>query len=561
MLLDSLERIRAVPRLLEIVHTLVRFGLHDFVHSAGLHRLIDEASGVVGWKPEPAMLARPLPERTRLALEALGPAFVKLGQVLASRVDLLGPEWIASLDLLHDRAQPVAFAALEAQLVADLGAPLERRFAAFETRAAAAGSIAQVHRARLADGRDVAVKIRRPGVGDAIEADLVLLETLADWWQEEQPLARRFQPVELVRQLRKSLAREVDFAAEARSQERFAESFHDDPDVVVPRVHAEFTRASLLVMDWVDGTPGSDLARLDELGFDRARLAARGADAVLKMVLVDGLFHADPHPGNVFFLPGDRVALIDFGMIGWLSAKRRDELLDLLAGAADRDPDAMRDVLLAWAEGRRVSAERFSEDLGRLLHMYEHATLREVSLGTLLGDIAAIMRENHLVLPADLALLFKALITLEGLGTRLVPHFRLVEHVTPFVRRLLIERWQPRSVAGRLSGSAREWGRAVRAAPRLLESLARRFTDEGVALRFEVREIEGFGRQLERSLDRATIGVVTAALIVGSSVLVAASAAHDSFAMRFFGALGIAIAFLNSLWLLASIRRSRRPGS
>jgi ubiquinone biosynthesis protein len=181
-----------------------------------------------------------------------------------------------------------------------------------------------------------------------------------------------------------------------------------------------------------------------------------------------------------------------------------------------------------------------------------------VSLATLLAEIAAIMREHQLVLPADLALLFKALITLEGLGTRLVPHFRLVDHVTPFVRRLLAERWAPRSVGGRLSGTAREWGRAVRAAPRLLESLARRFSDDGVALRFEVREIEAFGYRMERSVDRATIGLVTAALIVGSSLLVAASVAGDSLAMRVFGALGVVIAFANSLWLLATMRRAHR---
>ena len=186
----------------------------------------------------------------------------------------------------------------------------------------------------------------------------------------------------------------------------------------MPHVHAEFTRASLLVMDWVEGTAGTDMARLESAGLDRRRLAAAGADAVLQMVLVDGMFHADPHPGNVFFLPGNRVALIDFGMIGWLSAKRRDELLDLLAAVAGRDPEAMRDVLLAWADGRRVAAERFAEDLGRLLHLYENAQLREVSLAVLLAEIAAIMREHHLLLPADLALLFKALITLEGLGTR-----------------------------------------------------------------------------------------------------------------------------------------------
>lgn len=558
MLIASLERLRALPRLVEVTRVLVHHGLHDLIHSVGLHKLLDEASGAFGWKPDAGLAARPLPERARLALEALGPAFVKLGQVLASRVDLLGPEWIASLDRLHDQATALPFEAIEAQLLADLGAPLAQVFPEFARAARAAGSIGQVHRARLANGAEVAVKIRRPGVQAAIEADLLLLETLAAWWEDQEPASRRYQPVELVRQLRKSLAREVDFAAEGRSQQRFADSFGDDPGIFVPRVHAAHTRASLLVMDWVEGIAGTDMQALDRAGLDREALAARGADAVLKMVLVDGLFHADPHPGNVLFLAGNRIALIDFGMVGWLSSKRRDELIDLLAGIAAQEPNAMRDVLLGWADGRRVHAERFAEDLGRLLHLYQHAQLREVSLATLLTEIAGIMREHHLMLPADLALLFKALITLEGLGTRLVPHFRLVEHVTPHVKRLLMERWQPARVAGRASGAAHEWGRAVRAAPRLLESLARRFTDDGVALRFEVREVEGFGQRLERSLDRATIGVVTAALIVGSSLLVAASASADSFAMRFFGAIGVALAFVNGAWLLVSIRRAHR---
>ena len=558
MLIANLERLRALPRSVEITRTLVHHGLHDLVHSAGLHKVIDEAGGMLGWRPDPAMLAKPLPERLREALEALGPAFVKLGQVLASRVDLLGPDWIASLDRLHDRAQPVPFAALETQLLADLGIPIAERFAAFDVQPAAAGSIAQVHRAQLPDGTAVAVKIRRPGVQAAVEADLVLLEALAGWWEEENPLARRFQPRELVRQLRKSLAREVDFAIEARSQQRFAESFRGDPGIVVPGVHGGFTRASLLVMDWIDGVPGTDMARLDAQGFDRAVLAARGADAVLKMVLVDGMFHADPHPGNVIFLAGDRVALIDFGMVGWLSEKRRDELIDLLAAVAGRDPQAMRDVLVGWTDGGRRRDDGFVEDLGRLLHMYENASLRDVRLGTLLSEIAAIMREHHLMLPADLALLFKALITLEGLGTRLVPGFRLIEHVTPFVRRLLTQRWQPGEIASRLGGSARELGRAARAAPRLLDALARRFGDENLALRFEVPEISEFSRRMEASVNRVTIGLVTAALIVGSSILMSVARSDVSALAWLLGTVGIVIAFANSIWLLTSIRRARR---
>jgi len=558
VLLASLERLRALPRLVEITRTLVRHGLQDLVHSVGLHRAMDEAGGLLGWRADAGMMALPLPERLRLALEALGPAFVKLGQVLASRVDLLGPEWIASLDRLHDHATPVAFAELEAQLAADLGKPLAQAFATFETTPAASGSIAQVHRATLADGAALAVKIRRPGVEASIEADVLLLETLAAWWEEQQPEARRYQPVEVVRQLRKSLAREVDFGAEARAQERFAESFADDPGIVIPRVRTGYTRSSLLVMDWIDGVPGTDMGGIERASLDRAVLASRGADAVLKMVLVDGFFHADPHPGNVFFLAGDRVAMIDFGMVGWLSVKRRDELVDLLAALAERDPLAMRDVLVAWADGNRVSSERFADDLGRLLHLYEHAALREIRLGTLLGEIAGIMREQQLVLPADLALLFKALITLEGLGTRLVPHFRLIEHVTPYVQRLLLERWAPRQVAERLTGATREAGRALRAMPRMVEAIARRFTDEGVAIRLEMREVDDFSRHLERSVNRLTIGLVTAALIVGSSILMAASDPRESFAAWALGAVGVLIAFANSVWLLLSVRRSRR---
>lgn len=557
-LLASVERLRAAPRLLEIARVLGAHGLHDLVQSVGLHRILVEAGHAFGWDPDPALAALPAPERARLALEALGPAFVKFGQVLASRVDLLEPQWIESLDRLHDRAATIPFADIEGQLLADLGKPLAEAFAWFDVKPAAGGSIAQVHRATLHDGTAVAVKVRRPGVAATIEADLTLLEVLAAVWEDRDPLARRYQPVELVHQLRKSLAREVDFAAEGRSQQRFVASFAGREDVVMPRVHAQFTRASLLVMDWIDGVPATDSQRIDAAGLDRAVLAGRGADLVLQMVLVDGMFHADPHPGNIFFLPGNRIALIDFGMVGWLSPKRRDELLDLLAGMAERDADAMRDVLIAWADGRRVSSERFSEDLGRMLHLYEHASLREVNLGTLLGEIAAIMREHHLVLPADLALLFKALITLEGFGTRLVPHFKLVEHVTPYVKRLLAKRFEPRALAGRLSGATREWGRAVRVGPRLLEALARRFTEDGVALTFEVRDMASVGERVERSIDRLAIGLVTAALIVGSSILMSVSRSEVSTLAWLLGVLGIAIAFANSLWLITTLRSAHR---
>jgi ubiquinone biosynthesis protein len=311
-------------------------------------------------------------------------------------------------------------------------------------------------------------------------------------------------------------------------------------------------------MDWVDGIPATDMAAVDAAGLDREALATRGTDALLQMVLVDGFFHADPHPGNVFFLEAGRIALIDFGMVGWVSDKRRNELVDLMAALAARNAEAMRDVLIAWADGARVSAERFADDLGRMLHLYEHASLRDIRLGTLLSEIAGVMREHHLVMPADLALLFKALITLEGLGTRLVPQFRLIERVTPVVEGIIAQRWKPRQAAVRFQGLARESGRALRAVPRILEMLARRLGDENLAVRLEMREVEDFSRHLESGVNRLTIGIVTAALIVGSSILIMASNGEQGIVAWFLGIAGVLIAFGNSLWLIATIRHSRR---
>ena len=561
-MLGTLEQLKALPRVTDITRTMLRFGLHDIVHSVRLHRVLDLTRDLLGWKPDPEILARPLPERLRLALEDLGPTFIKLGQVLASRVDMLPPEWIRSLDQLHANAAPVPFAEIEPQLLADLGRPLLEAFKSFETVPRAAASIAQVHYALLSDGTAVAVKLRRPGVVDKVQADLALLEMLAAWLEAEEPAVKRFQPLELARQLRKSITRELDFAAEARGQQRFADNFTGQNDIVIPRIRPEFTRETLLVMDWIDGLPGTDLAAVDAAGMNRDVLAARGADAVMKMVLVDGFFHADPHPGNVFYLPGDRVAMIDFGMVGWLSHRRRDELVDLLAAVASKDAAAMRDVLLGWAEGGRMSSpEHFADDLGRLLYLYERAALQEIRIGTLLNEIAGVMRDHRLVLPADLALLFKALVTLEGLGAQLDPQFRLVKHITPYVRGLLRERWEPRTLAKRAARQMREASVALSELPKLVGQFARQVGAGGVGIHLEIREMEVLTSHLERSVNRLAIGIVTAALIVGSSILLAVTSDKGSFGVWLFGVAGIMVALANSVWLIVSIRRSaRKPG-
>src|SRR5215470_2735758 len=310
---------RELPRLREISSVLVRHGLGDVVRGAGLATLFERAGQILQWGKASELAHLEPQQRARLAFEELGPTFVKLGQMLSAREDILPSAWIDELSRLHSHVAPVPFAELLPQIEQALGRSPFDVFVDLEREPYAAASIAQIHRAKLPNGTPVILKIRRPGITAKVEADLRILEHLAHLAETEIPELRRYRPVEVVGQLRRSLERELDLAVEARNTERFARNFSGDLDVLVPRVYWEWTSSSMNVQEHIEGIRGDDLAAIDNAGLDRKALAARASDAMLKMILVDGFFQADPHPGNLMCLPDNRVAMIDFGMVGRLS--------------------------------------------------------------------------------------------------------------------------------------------------------------------------------------------------------------------------------------------------
>lgn len=559
MLIETLHAMRDLPRLRELAGILIRHGFGDVVRRAGVGTVLERAGEMLSVGQDHGLRDVDLPVRIRMALEQMGPTFVKLGQVLATRVDLFSPEWIVEFEKLQNSVPPVPFADVLPEMVEALGGRSPQDlFVDLEERPHAAASIAQVHRARLADGTPVVLKVRRPAIRAKIEADLRILSALASVAQAELPELKRFQPVEMVVQFGKSLAREMDLAVEARSQERFARNFAGEDTIVIPKVYWEFTGPSMNVQQFVEGVPGNDLELVERAGLDRKVLAQRGAGAVLKMILVDGFFHADPHPGNVFYLPGNRLCLIDFGMVGRLSNERRDQIVDLLGALARRDDEGMMSVLLDWTGDARVDEGRLASDLGDLVFNYEHLPLKDIHLGQLLSDITAIMRDHQIVMPSDLTLLFKALITLEGLGRQLDPDFHLIEYIDPFVRRVIQDRYQPKAVARR---AQRGIAGAIAAITGLPDDLARLLRDARrgrLTIELDLKRLDRFGHQLDHSANRLTIGVVTAALIVGSSIVMTVRGGPELFGLPLFGLVGFVIAGLNSLWLIWSIRRSNR---
>lgn len=499
MIKTLLVAARDRDRLREISQITSRFGLGVLLARLGL----DAGQGRNGAE------SRSLPRRTRLALEALGPTFVKLGQILATRGDLLPPEWIAELEQLHSSAPTVPFDALRLAVEEALGEPPEAAFAAVDPEPLAAASMAQVHRATLMDGRPVVLKIRRPGIRPRMEADLRLIAQLAAIVEAASAEARRFAPAAMMRQLAQAVLEELDFTAEGRNADRLRADFAREPRVVIPHIHWAWTSETLLVMDYIDGVPPRDADALRRAGIDPGAIAALGADIMLDMVLINGRFHADPHPGNLLCLPGNRIALLDIGMIGHVSPRRQEEFIGFVQALNAGDPAQLADVLVLWSAGSGVPRAQVQSAAERLIARHSGVPL---VLRALVGDMLALMRAEGLTMPPDLLLIFKALVTVDGVLSAIEPDFSLSGAMRRSTMRIAAARLSAEHWAPILQALAWELGRIGGDAPRLLRAAIRRL---------EADPAGGEAAAARQSAATITAGRWIAGAIVAGAALIA----------------------------------------
>ena len=580
MLWQAMTAVRDLGLLHNIASILIRYGFGDMVRRMGLANMLERTGRALHWNEAQELAHLEPPARVRRALEELGPTFVKLGQMLTTRVDLFEPEWIAEFGKLQDSAPAAPWADVRRQLSEDLGAPPEEVFAAFNPEPLAAASIAQVHRARLEDGSEVVVKVRRPGIRPIIEADLRWLSRLAELAEAESPELRGFHPQEVVRQFTQSLRRELDFADECRNAERIAENFagyadKDEPTgdataeatpepppafpiIVIPRVYWQWTGERVCVQEFIDGISGRKLAAVDQAGLDRKILARRGARAVLKMIVEDGFFHADPHPGNVFYLPGNRIAFIDFGMVGRITEERRDQLIRLLQGLVKHEPRRAADVMLDWTGDAAVHEEGLVLEIQTFVDQYHGVALKQLSLGAMLSDLVAILRQHQLALPPDLALLVKAFIALEGMGCELDPDFDMVGEAMPLLEQAVHARYTPAAIIKRGWRTAGEALALVAGLPQDLSRLLRAARRGRLEIHIDLTHLKRVGNQLDSAANRLAIGIVVAALIIGSSIIMTVPGGPSLLGLPFFGLLGFLGAVVGGVWLLLSIWKSNR---
>jgi len=558
MIRQTISVMRDFARIRAIAGTLMRYGWGDVAKKLGKKSWIGRAGNWMNSDVSKEMLQLPSEVRARLAIQELGPTFVKLGQVLATRPDIFPPNWIEEFSKLQDQVPAVPFEELLPELEAALGKSPFEVFKDLDSEPIAGASIAQVHLAKLQDGTPVVLKIRRPNVRARIEADLRLLSHLGRLIESEFEEVKRFRPGEIIGQFSKSLERELDLAMEGRNTERFGRNFAEDEFIEFAKIYWDFTSEGLLVMSYIDGIPGNDLQTAAQSGLDLKLLGERGANAVLKMVLIDGFFHADPHPGNVFYLPENRLAIIDCGMVGRISLDRRDEIADLLAALVSRDVDTLRDILVIWADGATIDEAKLSVDIDEFIMNYDNAPLKHVRFSAVLNDLTTIMRENQLAVPPDLTMLFKALITLEGLGRQLDPDFQIVHHLTPFVKKIIVDRYMPGNLFKRGKRGLSHLTDAVTGLPGDVSQVLREAARGRLKLNLDLKRLDHFGHQLDHSTNRLTMALITAALIVGSSIVMTVHGGPTIFGLPAFGFLGFFLAFIIGIILMISVWRAGR---
>ncbi|MDX7951052.1 AarF/ABC1/UbiB kinase family protein [Lichenihabitans sp. Uapishka_5] len=495
-------------RLATIVAVLITYGFDKIIDRLGLRAI----ARVVAWRTRQVDVTRlTRPQRVRKAIEALGPTFVKLGQILAARPDLLSPQWTEELSKLHSGVKPLPWETMRPLIEAELGGAPADIFAEFDTTPIASASMAQVYKARLETGEDVVVKVLRPGLQKVIEADLRLMGHGSRIVEKEWKELARYRPQEQMRHLAQALAGELDLANEGRNCELLASLFEGRDDVVFPKIHWEYTTEKVMVQEFIHGIFLTDQDKLEAAGLDRVVLAQRGTDVFLQMALVEGTFHADPHPGNILALPGNRIAMIDFGAIGRLTQKRRNQLLMLIGSMLNQDSDGLMAVLLDWSGTSSPDLTRLEASAQAFVHQHSGKSL---NLGLVLTDFMSMARENDLAMPTDLAILFKSLVLADGVMRQLDPNFDLFRAAGPTVQSTLQSQFSVKGIRSKIEAIGAGLFGAASELPTLIHLLLVRLKQGKVTVEIEVKGLDRLTRTLERAAARLAIGLVVAAFTV-----------------------------------------------
>jgi ubiquinone biosynthesis protein len=548
------KRMRHINRYRDIAAALINQGFEYVVEEMGL----TSASPLTAVTDK---TTRGIGERIRLVLQQLGPTYIKLGQIASTRPDLLPNEVICELEKLQDNVPSFSFTQVRNIIEQELGATLEELYQQFNSSPLAAASIGQVHQAILKTGEKVAVKIQRPGISAMIETDLEILHELASLAERRFTWAENYQIADMVNEFSKSLRDELDYTIEAHNAEKIAKQFTDNPKVYIPRVYWDYSTKKILTAEYIEGLKISEVEKLEQQGYNLHLVAERLVKAIFHQIFLAGFFHGDPHPGNIVVLPGEIIGFLDFGMVGQLSAEMKYNLASLIiALMRQSSSDLVKAILHIGIVPDNVNMRQLRNDIEIVKKAYLGMPLSQISLGDAVSNIFAIALKHKIKMPADLTLLGKALLTIEGTVERLDPDLSILDIAEPFGRKLLMERLQPQALVETVWKSATEFGNLLVNLPKHFEDLSFFVKRGRLRLDVSIPEINFFLKAQDRISNRLPFSIILLAFsIIMSSIIVGLSlAGQASFLLIPAVEIGFGIAMLMFLWLLYTIIRSDR---
>ena len=557
-LIHPAKRYHQLARYGEIIAVLARYGFGDLLASLQVHRFVKAGRRVLRIKPRQELASVSRWDRIRMALEELGPTFIKLGQFASNRPDILPLDLVLTLEKLQDAVPPFPRSEAVARIEKELGKPVGELFARFDDQPFASASISQVYRANLKSGEDVVVKVQRPRLDETVLVDIEIMRDLAQLLERYLEELRALSLVQLVDEFAGAIHKELDFTSEARHFETFRANFRDDPEVHIPKVFREYSSRRVITTEFVRGRKIADADTMRSAGLDPGEIARRGARAVLKQIFIHGFFHADPHAGNIIVMDGNVICFIDLGMAGILTPSTRRRMGSVIAGFARRDPEAIAKVVYELSDQRFDMREHLEHEIAELLQEYASAALRTINVGDVLQRLTRIMTDHSIRMIPGFYLLSKSLVTLEGIGYRLDPDFNLMEHVEPFARQLIGEQFGPLHVAKETAATAIDYAELLRSVPAEMRDLLHLVKSGRLRIEFEHRGLDPVFRKMDQVVNRIVFGLVLAALVIGSSVVVLSDIPPKLHGLPLIGIAGFLAAGFMGFWLLVSIVRHKK---
>lgn len=552
-------RFRDINRLAKVVGVFAKYGFDDIVAHSQLHRIIPRRRFKSIKKEGEKIVARNRYERFRMALEDLGPTYIKLGQILSNRHDLLPAPLIAELEKLQDNVAPEADMDIVRELHKRLDIDVEQEFESVDPKPEASASIAQVHRAKLKNGDHVVLKIQRTGIREMVASDIEIIRQIVRLVQKRMPEFAIYKPLDLLASFERSIRLEMNFSAEANNIQRFRANFTEDDRIYVPKVYSRYSNETILCMEEVLGTKISDVEELKKKELDINRIVEAGVDLYFKQIFKFGYFHADPHPGNLVIMNDEKICFLDFGMMGSLLPKDRDTIGNAVVNFLRKD---IRRLILNIEDltGESIIDEKKSiqYDLYDMMHEIGSLPIKDINMEMLYEKIHAFIYNHKISIPADMFLLMRTLVVLEGMGLKLKPDFNLIEALKPYAKKLVINKYNPKNLAESVWDTFLDVSDLMKGVPEDTKKILQNVKEGKLKIAFVHQGLEGFYQSMDRDTNRLSLAIITAALIVGSSLVVLSRIPPLVFNIPLIGMIGFFTSFILGVLVIISIIRQNK---